>query len=172
MWDVDTNGHPTRAAYGPYSGLTAEAIAAGSDNHVHLLWDNSSGGIALWDIAPGAAPTGNAYSASTAFTALGLAAGPDNHVHVLWNHSPDKQMVLWDVAPGTAPTGATYGPYAGLTPTALAVGPNNHVNVLWDNPNGSEALWGHCAGRGSDRQCLWPRRRMDGPCHQRRTVAI
>lgn len=124
----------------------ATSLAVGSDNLMHLLWNNPDSTVSLWRAGVDGSFLNNTYgpyqdSGFSPWTANSNAVGPDNKSRLLWNRN-DGAAFVWNVDDASgAYTSNFYGPYSGWTATAMAAGPDNVTRLLWNNVNGSIALW-------------------------------
>ena len=116
----DPNPAATCPIYGPYPGWTTTALAVGPDNAAHLLWDHTSGEIALWNLADAhPAATCTIAGPYTGWSGTAIGFGPDNHERLLWNNA-NGTAAVWNLAdPSATASCLIAGPYTGWTANAL-----------------------------------------------------
>lgn len=134
------DGSPTTCYADGHIFHQSPAVQASSLTTPKLLWDNTSGQIALWTLNSSGGFTQADYGPFPGWTAQALASGPDAIPHLLWTQ-PGGQISVWAVAVGGGYTHEEYGPYPGWTASGLAVGPDAAPHLLWTNTDGQLSLW-------------------------------
>jgi len=143
LWKIPPSGAITSAAFGPYSGWTAVALASDTNGNAYILWTNSAGGASIFKIAPNLTlTTSESLGPYTGWAAKTLAVGPDGNIRVLWNHTADNEVSIFNIALGSSYTTKTYGPIAGWQAIQIAVDSGNSTRILWnDAALGEASLW-------------------------------
>ncbi len=135
LWTVSSDGSYTPVVYGPYSGWTAKAVAAGPDGATWLLWTSANGTASLWNIT-GSGATYRTYGPFPGYTAVSLSVGSDGSPRLLWDKT-DGTALLWTVNYTNATfTYTSYGPYPGWTAKSVASG-NTVTDLLWTKTDGT-----------------------------------
>ncbi len=149
LWDYDIatttgTGQLVDHEYGPYPGWSATAISVGTDNTTHILWNNTSGRVALWNYDTVTSQfVDNEYGPYPGWKATAVADGPDGKTRIVWNNTSGR-VALWDMNTSTGQfTDHEYGPYPGWSATAVSVAPDNTTHILWNNTSGRVALWNY-----------------------------
>jgi hypothetical protein len=120
IWSFDTNGNQTKVGqiYGPYSGWSADALAALPDGTSRVEWDNLNSKfdeIGLWGFnsSDSVSFEGPAYGPYNGWILQGIdIARSDNTFRLLWTRDDDAAG-LWSVNSSGSQTsvGPTFGPY-------------------------------------------------------------
>ena len=104
LWKLAADGSITsQIAYGPYSGWSGQALAAGADSVPRILWKHTPDGqLSLWHDVSGTAGYSHVeFGPYTSYTAQSLAVGGDNVVRLLWAKS-DGTLSLWHDVTGAS----------------------------------------------------------------------
>jgi len=131
----------TQAHYGPFTGWTAQALAAGPDGKVRVLWTNADGRMSLWSLNADGTYAHAEYGPFAGWTAQSFSVAPDNTVRVLWTNT-SGQMSFWVMDAQGGYQDSEYGPYPGWTPSALATGPDGVSHITWNHAgDGQVSVW-------------------------------
>jgi hypothetical protein len=129
------------AVFGPFSGWTAVAVAAGSDGLTRILWTNTDGETTLWLEDSSGMLISHAFSPISGWSAKDVAVGSNGDTLILWTNSSGT-MVVWSVdGKFNVTSSPVYGPISGWTATRIAAGSDGLTRVLWENSDGAAAVW-------------------------------
>ncbi len=128
-------------SYGVYDGWGVHLMTTGADNETRLLWERSSGHLAVWTLSPANDFLGYVFVPRLiGGTAVGLGAGGDGRVRLLWK-TASGNAVLWTLAPsGKVMQSLTFTSPSGQVPTALAVGSDGAVRLLRSTDSGQATV--------------------------------
>ncbi|HEX7251432.1 MAG TPA: hypothetical protein VF376_01035, partial [Thermoanaerobaculia bacterium] len=117
---VDGSGLVTRIGpFGPFSGWTPRAAAAGADSLTRVLWTHDDGSSALWLVAASGVAAAYRYPSTPGQAAIDVAAGVSSATHGLSVRSDGAAVVQAIDASGTVTRSFTFGPYPDWHATAI-----------------------------------------------------
>jgi hypothetical protein len=143
LWSVDNSFHSNSGPmFGPFSGWTAAANAAGGDGLSRILWTNNDGRAALWlEDSSGMLAGAHIFGPFAGWSARDVDVGSDGKTRILWTNV-NGQATVWAVDNSFDVTGGpAYGPFSGWSATHLAAGGDGQSRLLWNNSNGAAAVW-------------------------------
>lgn len=143
VWTVKLDwSHTSSAAYGPYGGWQARAIADGADGNSRLLWTDSGGAFAVWTLkSDGTYSSTASFGPIAGWTASTISVGSDGRTRILLKNTSGAAAVWTLNSNGTfGSSTAAFGPYGTWQATDLAVGGDNLIKLMWKS-GGSSSVW-------------------------------
>jgi hypothetical protein len=120
--------------FGPYSGWTPTATAAGPD-FTRILWTHDDGSAALWSVTDAGVAATHRYAPMAGLSAVDVAASTAA-THVLWTGGDERAAIQTIDTLGGVTNTLSFGPYAGWRASAIADDTNGSTRLLWKNADG------------------------------------
>ncbi len=142
VWEVNTSlGIANSAAYGPYDGWTARAIAVDGGNQTHILWTNWNGAADVWILSANLSLVTDAeYPQVSDWTARDIAADGNGNSYLLWTKT-DGSAAIWKLGPQLElETDNTWPPVSSYTARAISWDSSGNGRLMWNNWGGGGAL--------------------------------
>lgn len=135
--------------YGIYDGWSVTKMATGPDNETRLLWQRTSGPLALWTLSPANDFAGYVFVPRlTGGTTVGMGIGSDGLVRLLWK-TATGDAVLWTISNGGQVVRRfVFTSPSGQTPAALAIGPDGSGRLLFSGGGSDHAAVRTVTGSG------------------------